>query len=662
MNEKRSKQNEFSLKGNRGFALLPFIFVVVGISVGYVLYSSGLIRDMVKQKKRYQASVDTRSVLRSVVEYSVYAVQERWCINKDWSNDGTCGWNKTLGDNLNDFKPDGTKDLAHASPATGVTCRKLDIKMFNPLNLERFLINDAAMTEITDRANSRWNCNNTFPGMIQELPKIQMQKFHTQIKVEKNGWSFKYYMKVLDSFPEVSGANLTKNNVAPGESIFTIPAIERYPQKINDWAEINTQTPVYSILDSPYVKRCQIMIDLVIEQAKDVKVQGNERYLKFTVISTVPQAVLDEEHSKNSLACDYFNNARIAQTVGFFPRGLHEFTLIKANDFDLNALPHVGNTATPKLEFNGPVYVNGHMVLPSANTPVVFRDTVYLGNGGGLAQDRANNPYNPPSFGNLSDQFHNYSTISGLQGGVHFDYTTDLGFNFLFQSTNETTKSQDCMPLNQVKGMQQLTKNSNLYMTSPAVIGGTDDTFTLGLNDKNEFCGFRFSDEPLAGAPADASNWYVNVLTATDTHAALILVPSNLNDDAKRSAYLPELRLSFIPVINPTLKTNLGPLANWANFDRGATAYVNFGQTVGKLNPAPDVTVETNFDNWFNTAVDPNFNPYPPTSVSITFFAEAVNQFFAGHQEYDWRSTASPLLASVTTATDFLIAQAPTTL
>lgn len=75
----------------RGSAAIFFMFVAAAASV-FFLANINTISDMLMGvKKSQRKSYEMEKFLHGVLNYTVYAVKERWCMSKTWSQDENCG-------------------------------------------------------------------------------------------------------------------------------------------------------------------------------------------------------------------------------------------------------------------------------------------------------------------------------------------------------------------------------------------------------------------------------------------------------------------------------------------------------------------------------------------------------------------------------------------
>lgn len=242
--------------------------------------------------------------------------------------------------------------------------------------------------------------------------------------------------------------------------------------------------PLNLIVDAN-VKKCIDTVTITIEkQNPDVmKPEGDEVYLKIEIVGKA--SII-----KILSACAKAERSFKLQTlVVYYPRTLNQFSLIKVSDLDVTSL---GSTKGKGISFNGPVYVQGDLILPNANQNVIFRERVKIGEG---IMKKGSTPFSTSTFGGANDLYVNQlPTVGGFFGGIGLESERDGGLSNLFNvgyKYPKNTNMSECTHRQKLKNEMQLTKDSRLF------IKGSLNNYVIGLSLENEFRKYKGNGDQL---------------------------------------------------------------------------------------------------------------------------------------------------------------------
>ncbi len=235
--------------------------------------------------------------------------------------------------------------------------------------------------------------------------------------------------------------------------------------------------PLNLIVDDN-VKKCidTVTINIEKQNAADLKPQGDEVYLKITLEGDSGFKILS--------ACSKAQRSfKIQSLVVLYPRTLNQFSLIKVLDLDVRSL---ASTSGKGISFNGPVYVQGDLILPASNQNVNFRERVKIGEG---IVKNDNVAFTTNTFGGANDLYINQlPTVGGFFGGIGLESERDGGLSNIFNPTYvypTNTNMPECTHRQKLKDDLQYTKDSRLYI-KPA-LNNLPNNYRIGLSLENEF-------------------------------------------------------------------------------------------------------------------------------------------------------------------------------
>lgn len=377
------------------------IIVILAATSYFIFTNSDTLFKLAQVKKNVnEVNISAKIFTNGLYNYTVYALKQRWCMDKVWGKDKLCS---------------STSDM--------------DKAITSPLNLERLLWSQATENDIVER-----------------------------------------YKKIY--------------NKAPSESPRLTKVVHSF--KVADVETLGINHPINIALNEN-IRRCIDTITIEIERQNPavLKPQGDEVYLMITIKGEGSNLKLFSSCEKNQ------KSLSLTGLTVIFPRTLNQYALVKTEDLDISALKA---TSGKGVAFNGPVYVQGDLIVPKSGFQnVSFRDRVRIGEG---ILKQGTDAFNPKSFGAPEDLFlTQLKTVKGLFAGVGLDSEIDAGLNKLFGGTYTypaNTNMAACTNRQKLKENFSLTKDSRLFIV------GSNNTYKLGLSYDNEFRKYK-----ILGADAD---------------------------------------------------------------------------------------------------------------------------------------------------------------
>ena len=439
------------LLGNSRGISLPIVLLLVGGAVGSIGYiAMNLLPKLQEGQKKAEQAIHYKIFVNSLNDYMVHAIRERWCINASTPIDGISQTDLLLSNECGSTKP-------------------LEEIVTFPGNLERIL----------------WD-NHTIGdnGTQQPITILGLNYLRRQPVATPPG-------------PPKTSIILTKEQVSFPDNKITYRITE------TAMGDMSNEHPLYKLTQN--IKSCFNFIDIEVSQLSNGQLgpQGEEKKIRLHIKADLKQT---------RLSCLAHKVVQSVSFYTFYPRRLHNFSLIKYGDLD----------ASEYHEFHGPVYLAGNLKLPATaqnkQKSTIFYDTLTLGtyNGGSaepnryeagkiVTSDNAAFTFEDRGHPYKSKQ-NDYETFRGILGGLRLDAVEDKGLYNLFDysSTNnaDVASLEACVEENKIKTKPSLSSGSvlaysevNLSTTSnPGAI-----QFKMGINNKNRF-------KPSLQAPSVTGN------------------------------------------------------------------------------------------------------------------------------------------------------------
>lgn len=426
---------------------LPMVIILSGIAltgVGYVTLS--LIPKLQDEQKKASSVIDYRMFISSVNDYVVHGIRERWCINKV----------KMEGDIL-------VSDLLISNDCG--SGKPMEDVVTNPANLERILW-DQTKTIGTDIPL----CDEDHKPSVDQANNILAVNCLRTLKDK-------------DDNPPLTTKKLTAADILPKDNKILINISEDVLQDMTD------QHPLFVMAKN--IKTCIKSVDIAIEKVRDIDNApiGEEVKLGITVKANLYPL---------KLACRFLKEVSSKAFYTFYPRRLHNFSLLKYGDLD----------AGLNNDFHGPVYVAGDLVLPATNAnaqldkTTIFYDTLtlgtYNGKNGNTNVYRAgkikNNDGSNYTFEDRGDPYKSkqdsYDSFRGILGGLRLDAVEDKGFYNLFdytQASNANVNALElCIEQNKIETTPSLNKDSIIAYNS-FTSDANSNSFKMSFSKKNRF-------------------------------------------------------------------------------------------------------------------------------------------------------------------------------
>ena len=272
----------------------------------------------------------------------------------------------------------------------------------------------------------------------------------------------------------------SKVEVPQNEMIFTVSNLTLL--------NMTTNHPLYVM--SQGVKNCLDSVKITLALVKDANNQPKGEEKKVS-IKIQPQVSVLKGITKS---CRVVKDIQSTTFYTLYPRRLHTFSLIKYGNLDAS-LAH---------EYNGPVYVSGHVSLPPESADPentsVFKNKLTLGvfNGGTsneywagkiVERDQVTEHTSFLRAHPLQSKQNSYAGFRGFLGGVSFDSLEDKGFYNLFDSSSQDTQSQEKLRLciDETKYVTDKSMNSNSKFGYKLVPDLAGTAIHLGLSHRNRF-------------------------------------------------------------------------------------------------------------------------------------------------------------------------------
>jgi hypothetical protein len=242
---------------------------------------------------------------------------------------------------------------------------------------------------------------------------------------------------------------------------------------INSLESLGESHPLNLVMNDN-IKKCLSSVTVTIEKpmASYYKSQGDEVYLLISVKGNLSANPLNR--------CSLIKQTPVLKgMVIVYPKTLNQYALIKAEDFKISDY----GSSNKGLDFYGPVYVQRHLILPSAGQHgVSFKDKVRIGEGILQVDGKA---FTPDTPGGLDNQYlSQIPTMNGFLNGISLEAEVDQGLPRLFGGAYDYPTNVNmamCKSRKDLKDNFSLTKNSRLF------VKGSNGNYTFALSESNEF-------------------------------------------------------------------------------------------------------------------------------------------------------------------------------
>lgn len=421
---------------------LPLVIVTTTVAISGVLYVSlNLLPKLQEEKKKTQNVVAYRAFISGVADFVAYGIRERWCISS-----------------LEGKKKGLIKsDLLLTNDCSSQVEMEKVVTFAG--NLERILWDENTIGQNITNCTA---ANRPTPETSNTILAINC-------------------LRKLDG---KTTTTLTYQDVAPADGKLTYHLTEDILKDMTD------QHPLFIITKD--VRQCIKSVDITIQKVTDIDnaAKGEERKIGISITSNF---------YKTKLSCLFLKEVSSKSYYTFYPRRLHNFSLIKYGDLDANLMN----------EFHGPVYVAGDLKLPAVGVDkmktTIFYDTLTLGtfNSGSTGSTTTssfrfgkikNDDGTDFTFEERGDPYlgkqDNYPTFQGILGGLRLDAVEDKGlhnlFNYNSTSAGNLATLEQCIDENQVTTKPSFNKDSVLAYTNATT---SVNTFSLKIafTEKNRF-------------------------------------------------------------------------------------------------------------------------------------------------------------------------------
>lgn len=243
-------------------------------------------------------------------------------------------------------------------------------------------------------------------------------------------------------------------------------------QQTIDIKNLSADHPIREIISGPEFNFLgQIRFTITRLSDADLPVLGSEAHVQIMVeLLPAPGKSFPQNRSQ----------MKAWVKVTFFPREMGLFALVVPGDMYLDGstggrngdviFPATKDPTLPGIDFESPVFVNGHVNIPPANssvfTNVTFSEPLIIG--GGVVK-QGNKPASPSSAGSFDGQLSSILTgFGGFQQGTSLDGERDLGLD-VFSGLSTGVTSEDemmkaCIDRNKVKSDFMRTAGSSLLV------------------------------------------------------------------------------------------------------------------------------------------------------------------------------------------------------
>lgn len=419
---------------------LPLVIISTTIAISGILYVSlNLIPKLQEEKKKTQSVVAYRIFVSGITDYIVHGIRERWCVNTS-----TAGKKKKI----------ITSDLLLSNDCSSTIPMEKVVTYQG--NLERLL----------------WDAN-----VIGQKGIYNCDASNRPAPEASNTILAMNCLRYLDG---KTATKLTYDDVDLVDGKITLNLTKEILEDMTD------QHPLFIITKD--VRQCIKSVNITLERIMDIDnaPQGEEKKIGITVETSL---------YKTKLSCLFLREVSSKSYYTFYPRRLHNFSLIKYGDLDAK-LPN---------DFHAPVYVAGDLKLPlptaNKDETTIFYDNLTLGtfnsgspqnimrNGKIKNEDGTDYTFEERGDPYLGKQ-DSYPGFRGILGGLRLDAVEDKGFYNLFDYTTQAGGSvatlEQCIDENQVTTKPSYNKDSVLAYTA-ASYSGNDFTVKVGLTEKNRF-------------------------------------------------------------------------------------------------------------------------------------------------------------------------------